>query len=160
MKNAVFWGVAPCRCRLNRRSAATCSRWFFARGFFYPEDGGDTILRNLGSIDYIDTAPHARRRHSSTLPWLEYWLSSQHLVHGTFHCFCCPQTVCAPAFLCSDHLKQNKVPVTSHRVRRRVTTFVPFHSEFSKADVSLKRFSRTCKVSLVVHAHQIAYAVK
>jgi hypothetical protein len=50
MKNAVFWDVAPCRCgRLNRRSAATCSRWFFARGYFYPEDGGDTILRNVSS---------------------------------------------------------------------------------------------------------------
>jgi hypothetical protein len=24
-------------------SAATCSRWFF-----YPEDGGDTFLRNVG----------------------------------------------------------------------------------------------------------------
>jgi hypothetical protein len=29
MKNAVFW-----------ESAATCSRWFLPRGFFYPEDGG------------------------------------------------------------------------------------------------------------------------
>jgi hypothetical protein len=46
-------------------SAVTCSRWFFARGFFYPEDGGDTILRNVGSIDHIYTAPHPRRRHSS-----------------------------------------------------------------------------------------------
>jgi hypothetical protein len=46
-------------------SAATCSRWFFARGFFYPEDGGDTILRNVGPIDHIYTAPHPRRRHSS-----------------------------------------------------------------------------------------------
>jgi hypothetical protein len=41
-----------------RVDAASCSRWFFARGFFYPEDGGDTILRNVGSIDYIYTAPH------------------------------------------------------------------------------------------------------
>jgi hypothetical protein len=41
------------------------ARWFFARGFFYPEDGGDTILRNVGSIDYIYTAPHPSRRHSS-----------------------------------------------------------------------------------------------
>jgi hypothetical protein len=31
------------------RTAATCSRWFLARGFFYPEDGGDTFLRNVGS---------------------------------------------------------------------------------------------------------------
>jgi hypothetical protein len=54
MKNAVFWGVA----------AATCSRWFFGRGFFYPEDGGDTILQNVVSIDYNYTAPHSRRRHS------------------------------------------------------------------------------------------------
>jgi hypothetical protein len=30
-------------------AAATCSRWFLARGFFYPEDGGDTFLRNVGS---------------------------------------------------------------------------------------------------------------
>jgi hypothetical protein len=38
VKNAVFWDVA----------AVTCSRWFLARGFFYPEDGGDTFLRNVG----------------------------------------------------------------------------------------------------------------
>jgi hypothetical protein len=25
-------------------AAATCSRWFFTRGIFYPEDGGDTFL--------------------------------------------------------------------------------------------------------------------
>jgi hypothetical protein len=47
------------------RRPATCLRWFFARGFFDPEDGGDTILRNVGSIDHIYTAPHSRRRHSS-----------------------------------------------------------------------------------------------
>jgi hypothetical protein len=35
MKNVVFWDVALCRF------------WFFARGFFYPEDGGDTFLRNV-----------------------------------------------------------------------------------------------------------------
>jgi hypothetical protein len=34
-----FWVVA--------QSAAICSRWFTARGFFYPEDGGDTFLRNI-----------------------------------------------------------------------------------------------------------------
>jgi hypothetical protein len=26
------------------QSAATCSRWFLARGFFYPEGGGDMFL--------------------------------------------------------------------------------------------------------------------
>jgi hypothetical protein len=30
------------------QSAATCSRWFTARGFVYLEDGGDTFLRNVG----------------------------------------------------------------------------------------------------------------
>jgi hypothetical protein len=46
MKNAVFWGVAPCRSYVNRRfrGTATYSRWFLAHGFFYPEDGGDTFL--------------------------------------------------------------------------------------------------------------------
>jgi hypothetical protein len=96
MKNAVFWDVAPCRSCVNRRfegtyhlhlqgrkirelgtnvsrwlcsmqSAATCSRWFLTRGFFYPEDGGDTFLRNVGSHK-IYTAPHPRRRHSSLSP--------------------------------------------------------------------------------------------
>jgi hypothetical protein len=26
----------------------SCSRWFLVSGFFYPEDGGDTFLRNVG----------------------------------------------------------------------------------------------------------------
>jgi hypothetical protein len=43
-----------------------CSRWFLARGFFYPEDGGDIFLRNVGSHK-IYTAPHPRRRHSSSI---------------------------------------------------------------------------------------------
>jgi hypothetical protein len=43
---------------------ATCSRWFFAREFFYSEDGGDMFLRNVGSHK-IYTAPHPTRRHSS-----------------------------------------------------------------------------------------------
>jgi hypothetical protein len=82
MKNAVFWHVAPCRSYVNRRfggmyrlhlqlgvfrlvtqSAAICSRWFLASGFFYPEDEGDTFLQNVGSHN-IYTAPHPRRRHS------------------------------------------------------------------------------------------------
>jgi hypothetical protein len=34
--------------RLEAQPAATCSRWFPARGFFSLEDGGDTFLRNVG----------------------------------------------------------------------------------------------------------------
>jgi hypothetical protein len=45
---------------------ATCSRWFVARGFFYPEDEGYTFLRNVYSHK-IYTAPHPRKRHSSIL---------------------------------------------------------------------------------------------
>jgi hypothetical protein len=52
-----FWLVA--------QSAATCSCWFHARGFFYPVDG-DTFLRNIVSHK-IFTAPHTRRRHSISL---------------------------------------------------------------------------------------------
>jgi hypothetical protein len=40
-----------------------CSRWFLAHGFYYPEDGGDMFLRNVGSYK-IYMAPHPRRRHS------------------------------------------------------------------------------------------------
>jgi hypothetical protein len=53
-KNAVFWDVA----------AATCSSLFLARGFFYPEAGGDTLFRNVGSHK-IYTATHPRKQHSS-----------------------------------------------------------------------------------------------
>jgi hypothetical protein len=74
MKNAVFWYVASCRsCEMNRRFEGTyrlhlqgtCSLWFLARGFFYPEDGGDMFLRNVGSFHRIYMAPHPRSRHSS-----------------------------------------------------------------------------------------------
>jgi hypothetical protein len=39
---------------------ATCSRWFTARGFFYPEDGGNTLLRNVGWRK-IYTAPTSQK---------------------------------------------------------------------------------------------------
>jgi hypothetical protein len=55
------------------QSAATCSRWFHARGFFYPEDGGDTFFRKVGSHKKY-TAPHPRKHHSSSLPLLLYSL--------------------------------------------------------------------------------------
>jgi thermostable 8-oxoguanine DNA glycosylase len=35
-------------------SADTCSRWFLARGLFYPEDGHDKFLRNVGLHDLQD----------------------------------------------------------------------------------------------------------
>jgi hypothetical protein len=51
------------------RSAATCSSWFLASGFFYPQDGGDTFLRNFGSHK-IYTAPHPRKLHTpQSLLW-------------------------------------------------------------------------------------------
>jgi hypothetical protein len=70
---------AEARCRT--QSAATCSRWFLARGFFYPEDGGDTFLRNVGSHK-IYTAPHPRRRNSSfgkNVPRPQFSTSFTHL---------------------------------------------------------------------------------
>jgi hypothetical protein len=45
-------------------TSATCSHWFHARGFYYPEDGDDTFLRNVGSHK-LYMAKHPRRRHSS-----------------------------------------------------------------------------------------------
>jgi hypothetical protein len=46
------------------QSAATCSSWFLDRGFFYPEDGDDAFLRDVGSYK-IYMASHPRKRHSS-----------------------------------------------------------------------------------------------
>jgi hypothetical protein len=40
---------------LKMGSAATCPHWFFARGFFYPEDGGDTFSETL-----VNTRPTQR----------------------------------------------------------------------------------------------------
>jgi hypothetical protein len=51
--------------RCGAMSAATCSCWFLARRFFYPEDGGDTLVRNVSSLHRIYTEPHPRRWHSS-----------------------------------------------------------------------------------------------
>jgi hypothetical protein len=60
--------ILVARCfRLVAPSSATCSLWFLAHGFFYPEDGGDIFLRNVGSHKRY-TAPQTRRRHSS-LQW-------------------------------------------------------------------------------------------
>jgi hypothetical protein len=100
MKNAVFWDVAPCRSCVNRRFGGTyslhlqgrkiageepdadaCSPWFLARRFFYPEDGGDTFLRNVGSHK-IYTAPHPRGRHSSLGSWLRIPLEAGMCVHS------------------------------------------------------------------------------
>jgi hypothetical protein len=90
MNNAIFGDVAPCRSCVNRRFGGTChlhlqgrknrergtsvSRWLqtseessasiLARGFIYPEDGGDTFLRNVG-LHKIYRAPLSRRQHSS-----------------------------------------------------------------------------------------------
>jgi hypothetical protein len=64
-KNAVFWDVAPCRSCVIRRFGGTY-RWFLARGFFCPEDGGDKFLQNVGSHK-ICTVPHPRKWHSSKL---------------------------------------------------------------------------------------------
>jgi hypothetical protein len=44
-----------------------------ARGFFYPEDGGVTFLRNVG-LHKIYSAPQPRRRHSSTYIKINLWI--------------------------------------------------------------------------------------
>jgi hypothetical protein len=54
-KRIFIWRVKEVSCS---------SRWFTARGFFYPEDGGDRFFRNVGWRK-IYTVPHLRRRHSS-----------------------------------------------------------------------------------------------
>jgi hypothetical protein len=47
----------PHVCRLNScTSAAACSRWLLDRGFFYPEEGGDTYPETL--VHTISTQRH------------------------------------------------------------------------------------------------------
>jgi hypothetical protein len=48
----VAYSLSPCYLagcfRLVAQSEATCSRWFLALRFLYSEDGGNTLLRNVG----------------------------------------------------------------------------------------------------------------
>jgi hypothetical protein len=66
--------------RLVAQSAATCSRCLPARGFFYPEDGDDTFLWNVGSHK-IYMAPHPRIRHSSNYIQTEICVGNCFLTH-------------------------------------------------------------------------------
>jgi hypothetical protein len=62
LKNAVFWGVAPCRCgRLNRRLQLP------AHAGSSLEDFSTLKMEAIRSSEtsVIYTAPHPRRRHSS-----------------------------------------------------------------------------------------------
>jgi hypothetical protein len=52
-----FHGGEHEECRVNNRLTFPRSRYFF-----YPEDGGDTSLRNIGFYK-THTLPHPRRRH-------------------------------------------------------------------------------------------------
>jgi hypothetical protein len=74
------------------KDAATCSRWFLARGFFYIEDGGDTFLRNVGSIHKIYTAPlqwKPQILHERSCLWMQgrhtRLLNSSHCWFGYTH---------------------------------------------------------------------------
>jgi hypothetical protein len=48
MKNAVFWDVVLCRYFLTRRLQLPAHAGSLFVDFLYPEDGGDTFLRNVG----------------------------------------------------------------------------------------------------------------
>jgi hypothetical protein len=72
MKNAIFWDVVLCRYCVNRRFGGMyCLHLQGVQSpaptgssqIFYPEDGGDTFLQNVGSHK-IYTASHPRRQHS------------------------------------------------------------------------------------------------
>jgi hypothetical protein len=59
-----MWHRVDPQVRNQREQVAAVCSWFLARRFFYPEDGGDAFLRNVGSHT-IYMVPHPRRRHSS-----------------------------------------------------------------------------------------------
>jgi hypothetical protein len=59
--------------RLVTQSAATCSRWFFARGFFYPEDGDNTFSSEMS------VHPRSTQRHIPEDSILHF---SDHFIFG------------------------------------------------------------------------------
>jgi hypothetical protein len=87
------------------QSAATCSWWFLARGFFYSEDGGDKFLRNVGSHK-IYTAPHPRRRHSSYSP-----LWNPQILHSM--CTLFPNFTDCPFLLSLNFHNSSEFPLTT-----------------------------------------------
>jgi hypothetical protein len=40
---------------MHNQSAATCSRWFLDRDFFYPGDGGDNFIQDLHGATSLKT---------------------------------------------------------------------------------------------------------
>jgi hypothetical protein len=90
MKNAVFRDVVPCRSCVNRRFEGMYRLHLQGRQIrshlltlvprsqiFYPEDGGDTVLRNVGS-QKIYTASRPRRQHSSKyISFDQYYIVKQ-----------------------------------------------------------------------------------
>jgi hypothetical protein len=48
------------------KSVRQLLRLFFVRGFYFPEDAGDTFLRNVSSYK-THTTPHPRRGHCSNI---------------------------------------------------------------------------------------------
>jgi hypothetical protein len=69
------------RARNQREFAATCSRWFLARGFFYPEDGGETFLRNVGSHNLHGSTPQKTAFIPSTKSHIHF-LSLRSFIQG------------------------------------------------------------------------------
>jgi hypothetical protein len=68
MKSTIFWDITPCRPlsqptfrrKISIALIASCFHAdFFLDLFFYPEDGGDMFLRNVGrlSTDYMALCP-------------------------------------------------------------------------------------------------------
>jgi hypothetical protein len=49
MDVAIFWDTAPCIPVVNRRIGEFCIAicWLLSRLIFYPEDGGNMLLRNI-----------------------------------------------------------------------------------------------------------------
>jgi hypothetical protein len=154
--------------RLVAQSAATCSRWFVARGFFYREGGVDTFLRKVGSHK-IYTAPHPRRRHSSFLhkTYLpqrcphKVWRTLGHRADGMY------QSAVTSVKSCRKHSDQMCIwdrrnsdrthlyPDTTHRKLRIVLKRKEFHLlgynavyvvGWKSTDISEKNFTTICRV--------------
>jgi hypothetical protein len=62
MKSIIFWDVTPCSLLgCNRKVDSPAYLLVLVEIFFDPEDGGDMLLRNVGSISTDYTASHPRR---------------------------------------------------------------------------------------------------
>jgi hypothetical protein len=129
------------------RVEATCSRWFLAHGFFYPEYGGDMFLWNVSSHKSY-TAPHPRRQHSSALLLLRVGRCLATAVVSLFHDHCLAMGLYATIFFYKFCCLSNFNSLTAYSFLSRINLTFLWHAVFTDDALIHKLQWDNCYVSI------------